>query len=461
MNDLNIINGVIVRPEGTFRGAISIKEGKISAVCAGDALPGAAVRTIDAEGMLVFPGMIDTHVHIRGGRLSHREDFLSGTRAAAAGGVTTLLEMPVAIPPASTAEAFLGRVKEASSAAYVDFCMYGGAGRDNGEEIARLAECGAVGFKTFLMPPVPGREKEFFGLCSETYEELEDVMRKVAQTGLPLAIHCENNEIVTCETKKLMEAGENGLAAFCRSRPAEAEAAAVSQVISAAQSTGCTVVVCHVSTVKAAQMVLKAKAAGVAIHLETCPHYLLFDCDGAEKLGVFARIKPPLRDKENAEGLLELYKEGALEFTGSDHAPYLKNEKQKGGGDIWNTFDGLPGIELSLPLLLNAVNEGRLTYEAVAGNFSENSARVLGLYPKKGRITEGADADLVLVRKDGVDDKVDISRLFTKARESAVIYEGTKLTHRVECTIVRGVVVYRGGKITGETGYGKFVRPIF
>lgn len=459
MNDLNILHGTVVRPEGCFPGGVEIKDGRIARVLREGEVPDPARETVDATGMLIFPGMIDSHVHIRGGHLAHREDFASGTMAAAAGGVTTVLEMPVTLPPASRPGDFVNREKEVKAQAYVDYALYGGAGSDNLEEIPLLAQAGAVGYKTFLMPPVPGREKEFFGLCSETEEILTRVMEQVAKTGLLLAVHSELNQYVAEETRLRMEWGENGLRAFCHSRPVEAETEAVKWVIAAARRTGCRASVCHVSTPEAVALIQEARAQGVDIHAETCPQYILFNEDTAEHAGVFARMKPPLRDPERMARLRALYQEGALEITGSDHAPYLREEKLKNGQDIWHTFDGVPGLELSLLLLVTAATQGELTYEAIARNTAENTARLFGL-PQKGRIEAGRDADLVLVERLDRPEPLDIETLFTKSRDSAELYRGLPLSCRVAATYVRGRRVFAGGAITGEQGWGKLVSPV-
>lgn len=459
MNDLNILHGTVVRPEGCFPGGVEIKDGRIARVLREGEVPDPARETVDATGMLIFPGMIDSHVHIRGGHLAHREDFASGTMAAAAGGVTTVLEMPVTLPPASRPGDFVNREKEVKAQAYVDYALYGGAGSDNLEEIPLLAQAGAVGYKTFLMPPVPGREKEFFGLCSETEEILTRVMEQVAKTGLLLAVHSELNQYVAEETRLRMERGENGLRAFCHSRPVEAETEAVKWVIAAARRTGCRASVCHVSTPEAVALIQEARAQGVDIHAETCPQYILFNEDTAEHAGVFARMKPPLRDPERMARLRALYQEGALEITGSDHAPYLREEKLKNGQDIWHTFDGVPGLELSLLLLVTAAAQGELTYEAIARNTAENTARLFGL-PRKGRIEAGRDADLVLVERLDRPEPLDIETLFTKSRDSAELYRGLPLSCRVAATYVRGKRVFAGGAITGEQGWGKLVSPV-
>ena len=459
MNDINIINSTIVRPEGCEKADIGIRGGKIVSVNKPGSLTEAAEKTIDASCLYVFPGMIDTHVHIRGGILSHRESFASGTQAAASGGITTIMEMPIANPPASTPEAFDTRRKEIGEQAYVDFCMYGGAGSDNLDQIELLTSHGAAAYKTFLMPPVPGREKEFYGLCSETTEQLTEVMERVAAVGGVLCCHSELNEYVAPYAAKLMAEGRNGVKAWGESRPIEAETEAVKRVIAAAEKTGCKAVICHVSAPETVELIQQAKKRGVDIHGETCPQYILYNCENAEAAGVFARMKPPLRDEQRMRQLRRMYENGSFAMTGSDHAPYLKEEKLKNGQDIWHTFDGLPGLELSLPLLLNAVADGTLSAEAIAKATAESTAEMLGLAPKKGRIEAGADADMVLVAKNQAPVPLDTSKLFTKARGSAVLYEGIPMHYRIVRTYVRGRAVYEEGRITGEQGWGTFVSP--
>lgn len=456
MNDINIIDALIVRPEGKFKGSVGIKDGIIVSIAENKYEIGSANVTVNGENKILLPGMIDSHVHIRGGRLSHREDFGTGTMAAAAGGVTTIMEMPVCDPPASKKDNFLARKAEIEKEAYVDFCLYGGAGADNTDEITQLSKAGAIAFKTFLMPPVQGREKEFYGLCSQGYEELVKVMEEVGKTGCLLAVHSELNEYVGINTEEAVKEGKDGLTAFCESRPEIAEIEGVRRVINASQQTKCIVSICHVSTAQAAMLIYDARKNGVGIHGETCPQYLLFDKHTAAPAGVFARIKPPYRERETVERLLELYGRGCLEITGSDHAPYLYEEKIKNGDSIWKTFDGLPNIELSLRLLLNKVEKGRLTLERIVQNTSENTAKLFGIYPRKGRIEVGGDADLVIISKLSEPEPVVLERLFTKSRYSAGLFENIPLHYRIDETYVRGKKVFSGGKITGEKGWGKF-----
>lgn len=459
MNDINIINGTIVRPEGCKKVDIGVCGGKIVSVCNPGGLTETAEKTIDASGLLVFPGMIDTHVHIRGGILSHRESFSSGTKAAASGGITTIMEMPIANPPASTPEVFDARREEIGEQACVDFCMYGGAGSDNLAQIELLTQHGAVAYKTFLMPPVQGREKEFYGLCSETEEQLTAVMERVAAAGGVLCCHSELNEYVAPFAEKLMREGRNGVRAWSESRPIEAETEAVKRVIAAAEKTRCKTVICHVSAPETVKLIQEAKKRGVDIHGETCPQYIMYNCENAEFAGVFARMKPPLRQPETMEKLMECFVDGLLEITGSDHAPYTYEEKRRNGDDIWHCFDGLPGLELSLRLLLNAVSNGKLTYEEVSRNTAQNPAALFGIDKAKGRIDIGRDADLVLVERLEVPETLHKETLFTMSRDSATLYDGVQMTHRIKETLVRGTTVFKDGKITVSNGFGQLIIP--
>lgn len=459
MNDLHIINGTVVRAASCEKADVAIKNGKIVCVAKPGELKDTAARVIDAKGKYLFPGMIDTHVHIRGGELSYREDFYSGTVAAATGGITTIMEMPIGKPPASDAESFEKRKAEMSSLAAVDFCMYGGAGSDNLDEIVSLAEHGAVAYKTFLMPPVVGREKEFYGLCCETEEELTAAMEKVHETGLVLACHSELNEYVAESTARIMAEGRNGVKAFGESRPKEAETEAVKRVISSAQKTGCRASICHVSVPETVELIENAKQNGVDIHGETCPQYLVYNDENAAFAGVFARMKPPLRTPETASALLDDYAAGRLEITGSDHAPYTKAEKLRNGDDIWHAFDGLPGLELSLLLLLNKVSEGRMTYSELARNTAENPAKLFNIAHAKGAIEENRDADIVIIEKLDEPRTLSIADMFSKSRESAVLYDGAKLTHKVCATLVRGKTVFQNGEFLGSKGFGRLIKP--
>ena len=285
MNDINIINGLIVSGKKIEKADIAIKNGRI-ADCG--RIREDAIKTIDATDMLVMPGMIDSHVHIRGGELSYREDFRSGSIAAASGGVTTLLEMPIARPSASIPAIFRQRAKEALSNSVIN-CYLWRCKENNLEYISELSTCGAIGFKTFLMPPPIGRENEFYGLCSIKKSDLIKVMTEVRKTGKILAVHAEDSQIVEASLKNALLTGRKDLRTFESSRPKDAELTAIETLIEAAAYTECRTLVCHVSTADGIGQILKAKRSGVPVYAETCPQYLAMSLESIGHLGAFGK----------------------------------------------------------------------------------------------------------------------------------------------------------------------------
>lgn len=458
MNDLNILDGTIVFPNEQYHASIGIRDGRITEIGRRDKLKDAA-ETIDARGMLVMPGMIDTHVHIRGGKLGHREDFFSGTAAAAAGGVTTIIEMPVAAPPASTPEVFKTRVMEAAENACIDFCMYAGAGAENISQISALAECGAAGFKTFTLPPPAGREPEFYGLCSEDESTLVSVMKEIEKTGLLIAVHAEDQQEIAKASHAADKCKNRDLISYELTRPKSAELEAIKRVIRAAGETGCRTVVCHVSVEDGLKYIVDARKNGVPVYAETCPQYLAFDTEGINSCGVFARVKPPIRNSGERKKLIARVSQGWVDIIGSDHAPYLAEEKLAKGNDVFNTVDGIPGIEMSLTMLLGRVKDNELGYEDIVRVFSENASKMFGLYPRKGHIAEGADADIVIVKKLDSQTSISSSELFTKSKESAMMFDGVQRDHSIYCTIAGGRVAFIQGRICARRGSGEFIKP--
>ncbi|MBN2437787.1 MAG: amidohydrolase family protein [Deltaproteobacteria bacterium] len=457
-NDVNIVGGLIVTAEGSFVGAVGVQGQTISYIGPGHDIP-ASRRTIDAHGCLVMPGMVDSHVHVRAPSFAHREDFESATAAAAAGGVTTLAEMPVSDPPASDADALRTRVRHAAEHARIDFCFYGGAGADNLDAIPALADSGVVGFKTFLMPPPEGREREFYGLCAPDEISLEQVLRAAGKEGLFVAVHAEDPETIAGETRAVQASSVKGLDAFAMSRPPRTELIAVERVIRAQKRTESRVLICHVSTPEAVDRIREAKAEGSKIYAETCPQYLLLSQDVVRSHGPFARVKPPIRSEALREGLFQRFHNGWIDILSSDHAPYRLEEKERGLENIWLAPDGIPALELSLPLMLEKALSGELEYEQVVRHFSENPARLLGIYPRKGALREGSDADLVVV-EPGAPRPVILDSMWTKARQSCKVYEGWTIRHHIRITLCRGRVVFENGDIRGDPGMGALVTPV-
>lgn len=456
--DCNILNASCVLDDGIQTCYLQIRNGKITGIYDKKELLSDCENELDAAGLIVLPGMIDSHVHIRGGDFSYREDFFSGSRAALSAGITTILEMPGCAKPASTVENFKRRVEEVKQDGAINFGLYGGAGYDNLEEIPRLKEAGAIGFKTFQMAPVAGREKEFYGLCTENYKDMVKVMSAIKTTGLTLTVHCESQEMIDKLTPEEQKKHPESLRGFIDARPPEAEKASVELTLRAAKETGCRTIIAHVSAPESVAVIGQAKKEGYPVYAETCAHYLMFDKEQMIPFGVFARMKPPFRKRSLVDEMAALYAQGKFDITGSDHAPFTIEEKTRNGKNVWKSVDGLYGLELTLPLLLNLAAEGKLSYETIARCFSRQTAELFGL-SEKGRIAEGCDADLVFVKKLEKPEIFHKESLLCKCKEGAVIYDGIPLTHKVIMTMLDGEVKYQNEQVMLEQGSARILCP--
>jgi len=455
--DLVIRGGTLVTSEGARRGGVAIADGKITAVDRDGLLP-AARETIDATAWYVLPGVIDTHVHLREPGRLEREDWITGTRAAAAGGITTILEMPIAIPPVHTAAILRDRAAIVGPRSIVNFGLYAGANPDNLDEIEALAAAGAIAFKTFRTDPVPGRETEFIGICCPDAGDMLRVMERTSRTGLLHVVHCEEQQIIDRTTAAVRAGGRRDGRAHAAARPPVAETASVAQSIALASATGARLQIAHVSAADAVDMVAAAKDRGLRVTAETCPHYLMLTDGALDAWGPYAKCNPPLRDGAAVDRLWNAFRGGRIDVIGTDHSPFLPEEKGAPDGDIWAAPPGLPGLEEFLPLMLTAVHEERLTLPQLVRAVSETPARLFGLWPRKGALVAGADADITIV--DATAEWVhDHTRLYTKARDAALVYDGMRFRGVAVMTIVRGRVVMRGGRVTGEPGWGEWVRP--
>lgn len=456
MFDLVIKNARIQTEAQLFHGQVAVLDGRIAAL-ASDAEPLPARETVDARGEYVLPGGVDPHVHIRypGGRL--RETFHSGTQAAAAGGVTTVIEHPISSPPQYSPATLHRRVEAMAAEAIVDVAFYGAAGGDFLDEISPLAAEGIVAFKTFLHAAPAGRDKEFLGLTSKDNYQLLRVMEAVAETGAMLAAHGEDNDLVSGGIAAMKAAGHTYNLAHCLSRPSIAETLAVERLISLARYTGARLYLVHLSCPESVLAAERARAEGLEVYMETCPHYLYMTEAQVERHGSFAKCNPPLRDAVRVEQLWECVSRGAMDTVGSDHAPYLLEEKTAHPDDIFPAPSGFPGLEMRLGYMLRAVKEGRITLARAVELISGNPARIFDL-KHKGSIAVGKDADMVLLDADEPY-TLRVRDLHTMAKEVCGFMEGTQLYGKVRKTWVRGRLVYDEGAFPAQPGYGRFVRP--
>ena len=435
-------------------GYIGIKNGIITAISK-EKLE--ADEFIDAERKMVLPGTVDPHVHIRAPGHDERETFESGTKDAALGGVTTIIEMPFASPPPYSPEIVKNRMNVADKEVVVDIAFYGAAGTDRLDDIIPCSESGIVAFKTFLHGALPGRAKEFIGLTAPNTGDQYELMEKIAQTGLMIGFHAENNDMINKNIARLRSEGKISPMYHGRSRPPVVEIETVAKILLFAEKIGTKVEICHISTPEVVELVNRAKSKGVYVVAETCPHYLFLNEDALNKVGVFAKCNPPLRSEEERQGMWEMVNDGSIDIIGSDHAPYTKEEKEKGSEDIFTPPAGFPGLSTRLPLLFTAVKEGKIKLDRMVELICENPARIFGLYPKKGTIAVGSDADFVIFdpNKKGIISK---DKMFTKCRDSALVYDGWEVYGKPEKTIVRGKVVFDNGEITISPGYGEIIK---
>lgn len=459
MLDLAVVGG-IAYIEGGFRKAdIGIKNGKIALVAYPSCLP-EAKRTIQAEGKHVLPGGIDTHVHYRDPGHAERETFQAGTRAAAAGGCTTFFEHPISIPPQYNAEILHNRIDLCAKGSCVDFCFFGAAGGEFPEEIEPLSHEGIVAYKTFLHDAPEGRDEEFKGLTSANNAQLYRALEEVKKTGLTIAAHAEDNELVSGNIRSLRAQSRVDYLAHCESRPPIVEVEAIAKMLRFGKETGCPIELVHVSTCEAMELAKKARQEGQKVLVETCPHYLLLDESYVEKYGPYAKCNPALRKKEEVEGLWRYVLDGTVDFIGSDHSPFLVSEKETGHKDIFVAPSGFPGIDLRLPLMVSQVKAGRITLERVVDLLSVNPAKCFHIFPQKGTLSAGADGDLVIIDLNH-EPVCHAEDSYSQAKGIMKVYEGWKLGCSVDYTVVRGRIVYENGFVHEDAaGWGKFVRPV-
>jgi allantoinase len=452
-----IVGGQIVTEQGTFAADIGVDQGTIVQVTVPGQLSPAEV-TLDATGLLVMPGAIDIHWHCRAPAYPERGDFATETRAAAAGGVTTVFEMPISKPGCATSEILRSRRALGQKDSYVNFGLFCSPGLLDRADILAMAAEGAIGFKIFMHPPHPGREDEFQGLCITDEGDLYQALAMVKETGLHCTIHSESPQLLEYFSASMKRTGRKDPLAHADGRPPVIEASAIATLTVLADALRVPIHIAHLSTQSGLTLIREAQARGVPITAETCPQYLFFDEQDMHRLGPYAKINPPLRARTDVDALWQGIYDGTISAVTTDHSPFLVEEKERGWADIWAAVSGAPGVETFVPVMMDAAASGRLSVPQVVKLVSANPARLFRLYPQKGVIQAGSDADLILV-DPRAEWTVDPELMFSRSRYTDKFYAGRRLKGRVMSTMVGGRLVYHQGKIVGQQGGGAFVRP--
>lgn len=431
-------------PEGALRLDLAIVDGKIQAI--GPELSGGVEET-DARGLHVFPAIIDVHLHFNEPGRTEWEGAATGSRALAAGGGAVFFDMPLNSTPCTVRAGEFDRKRAAlEKASIADFGLWGGLIPGNIGEMAELAGCGAIGFKAFLcdsgLPEFPRADDD----------TLFEGLKEAARLSLPVAVHAESHELTGALSKRMIEQGRSTVRDFLNSRPVIAEVEAIQRALLFAAEAHAKLHIVHVSSGRGVAAAAEARARGVDVSIETCPHYLFFTEEDVERLGAIAKCAPPLRPAADREALWTALGNGDVDMVASDHSPAPPELKT---GDFWKCWGGIAGVQSTLAVLLDqGFHQRGLALERIAMLLATHPAKRFRI-SGKGSLRSGNDADLALVdlpasyplRAEGLHQRHPISP-----------YVGSKFRGSVQQTIRRGETIFHNGKITAGN-FGRLVQP--
>jgi allantoinase len=445
--DLVIRGGTVVSPDRMVQASVAIAGEHIVAVGHDDMMP-PATHEMRADGLFLLPGAIDSHVHFRDPGYPHKENWTTGSAAAACGGVTTVFDMPNTNPPTGTREALAMKLK-AAERSYCDFGIHALLGDDTVGHLEDLLEGGATSFKAFV-------GNTFGNLPAPTDGALLEGFEKLAPLGIRTVVHAENSSIMARRQKVLEDAGRIDAQAHLDARPAVAEIEAIGRVITLAEWTGARVHIAHHSAADSLYLLRAAKARGVDVTAETCPQYLLLNTDDILRLGGILRVNPPVREPRHNQPLWDALMDGTLDMIATDHAPHTPEEKTR--ESIWNCDCGFPGVETQMPLMLTQVNRQRATLMDYVKWSAVAPAKAWGLYGTKGVVATGAHADIAFVdmAQTGT---LSQGRLQTISKISP--WHGRAVQGYPVHTLLRGRFVMQHGKLVQDAvGWGRSVKRI-
>ena len=446
--DLVIHGGQIVSPETIIAASIAIKDGAVLAIGAADAMPPAR-DYLDATGLHILPGAIDVHVHFRDPGYPQKEDFGSGTAAAAFGGVTTVFDMPNTLPTIATRETLAEKHAIARAKAHVDYGLYGVLGEESLEHVADLIAGGIIGFKLYM-------GNTFGRIATPSTGAMLELFEIVAPTGKRVSLHAETNSIMVRRELRLREAGKTAPLDHLKSRPAVVATEAVERAATLAEWTGARIHILHISSAAELRPLAEAKARGVDITGETCPQYLMLSTEDYERCGGVIRVNPPVREKENQDPIWRALQSGVIDMIATDQAPHSIEEKTR--PDIWTVDCGFPGVETQMPLMLTACLQGRGSVCDYVRWSAANPAKVWGLAPLKGSLSVGSDADIAIV---DLDRPWTIDDAQTQSTAKISPWHGMQASALPIHTLVRGRFVMKNRVLQENArGWGRSVHAI-
>jgi allantoinase len=446
-SDKLIKGGIIITPGGRFAADIAVRDGVIRAIGRDLGVLG-GLDVIDVTGLAVMPGVIDPHSHLWEAGFMSGPDFADSTASAAAGGITTVIDMPLTVPEVLDADLLREKAALGQRTSHVDFALHGGVSPDRLADLEGQWRAGCTAFKIFTCDTGCAMA----GVIEDA--DLLEALTIIGSFGGLATFHAENEELLVSNLARLKAEGRTDNRTFTAWRNETVELEAINRILFYAGRTGARVNIVHVTSPEGVAMVRRARALGVDATAETCPHYLYLTDDDIAERGAWVTCAPPMRGRDAMEGMRDLVAGGDILTVGSDHGPVDPALKERGSNNILNGQPGMPGNETMVPLMLNLVAEGRLTLERLAELSAAAPARLYGLYPRKGAIVVGSDADFTIVDPDHA---WTISQAGLIGKSGWTPYEGLAVRGRVAKTIIRGRVAAENGRIVSETGHAAFI----
>ena len=447
--DLLVRGARVVTPKGLVSADLAVKDGKFARVAAG--IEETAAETVEAGGLCVFPGIVDSHVHFNEPGRTHWEGFASGSAALAAGGGTAFFDMPLnSLPPVTDAESLALKRAAGQRSSMLDFGLWGGLVPGNLEKLEEMRDAGAIGFKAFMCN---SGVEEFPASDSPT---LRAGMKRAAALGMLVAVHAEDEALARKLTKEQRAKGTDART-WLASRPVELELTAIRMALEFAGETGCALHIVHVSSPEGCALAQEARRRGVDVTVETCPHYLLLTEEDVVRLGAPAKCSPVLRSEAGRQGLWRKVEEGGIDTIGSDHSPAPPECKQ--AADFFEIWGGISGCQHGFQLLISEAISRRpeeVALPRLAEVLASAVARRFRIDTRKGRIAEGLDADFSLLDIHA-DQTLSNADLLYRHRQGPYGGRGSRV--RIVRTVARGRTAYANGRVASDRPRGQFVRP--